>query len=447
MLVYSILMLLTSNFVVSTFVFAIVQYILIVVLFTKLLKLVFPGISVYYNLLIFSFFSLFTLEFFFFSKDIFFIFFLLINSYHTGAVVITLLCLYLTMKYVRDGGGWRLLLIFLLGVLIVVSDKLFVVLFVAPVCLTCAVLFKKVGLKRSLSLLIINVAFLVAGTVVFEQVHRDTYNMLGNTSGIAAPDLMKQQFAAFFGHMNGYFMEYGVRSLSIFLFLLSIVAMFYVFLRSIKRAQNLLIPFYALFSIIFSVVVTCAPMLIGQYGGVDCLRYNIYPVYLMVLNLSVFLVYAKKSAVFAKVARPALLGLNLFLLVIGLYELKPAGLKGYFNYYPETAKLVDELAERENLKYGVANYWDAKKITMFSKKGVKVYAVFDDISFYLHVANNRWFLDNKFNFVVLNRFNDTTLYKTVLKDIEYLSYTPGLKLVRTRPFHYFKFSGSRVISE
>ncbi|PBQ31617.1 hypothetical protein CNR22_07495 [Sphingobacteriaceae bacterium] len=59
----------------------------------------------------------------------------------------------------------------------------------------------------------------------------------------------------------------------------------------------------------------------------------------------------------------------------------------------------------------MADYWVSKKVTLFSRTGVRVHAVFDDLNLYPHVANANWFYNNKFNFIVLNRMGDTTIFK------------------------------------
>jgi hypothetical protein len=143
--------------------------------------------------------------------------------------------------------------------------------------------------------------------------------------------------------------------------------------------------------------------------------------------------------------RLALIGLNLLFLVIALTQLRPRGLYDFFNYYPEKAMLVDVVAQKANLKRGVANYWDAKEITMFSKKGIEVRAVFDDVSLHDHVANDNWYFGKDFDFVVWTKFNDTTLIRKRLKDIRVISDSPKLRLVKTHPFTYLAFVGGSPV--
>jgi len=446
MLVYFLLMFITNDFIIASFVFSIVQYVILGFLFTKILRVIFPSASAYYNMLIYALLSFFILEFFFFTKDFYYIFLILVNSYHTGAFVMMLLCTYLTFQYIQDRKLFRLLLIFCIGFLMMLSDKLFLVLYVAPVCFTMACMFKKTGLRPALYLISTCALFVYSGNEAFNSIDKEHYNLLGTPGNEPSVDKMLQQFGTFLDQMKFYLGSYGIRSVILCLFVVSFTLMVYVFIHSLRKAVKGLVPVYALFSISFSLGVLCAPMIAGKYEGWDCIRYNAYPFYFTVLNVAVFFGYSIKSDALSKFGRYGLLSFTLLLLGIGVWQLKPAGLKAYFNYCPANARLVDELADRENLKFGVGNYWEAKEITMFSKKGVKVYAVFDDIALYLHVANDAWFFDNMFNFVVLNDFKDTTLYRTKLKDIRYVTNTPQLKLVKTRPFFYNRIIGGTAIN-
>jgi len=88
-------------------------------------------------------------------------------------------------------------------------------------------------------------------------------------------------------------------------------------------------------------------------------------------------------------------------------------LNEYFSYSPKIVKSLDEKKDVGQLKYGVANYWDAKVITLFSKKGIRVYPVNDNLIPYDHVTNENCFYakNAEFNFFIINHVLDTTLYR------------------------------------
>lgn len=446
MTVYFILMYLTNNFIVSSFIFSFVQYIFLGFIFIKILRAIFPNASPYYNLLICALLSVFLLEFFFFTKDFLYVFLLMVNAYHTGAFIGALVCVFFSFRFISSGKKIWLLWILIVGFLMVISDRLFIVLYVAPVCVTALILYKRLSLKMVLNLVGTNIIFATAGLIVFAMIDSDAYQAAHDHTAIGGSSVIKEQLLRFLGQMYDMMSTVGFRSFTLYLFIVSLLLTIYVFIRSIRKSSNVLISCYSCFSIIFSLGVILAPMLSGKYISNDCIRYNIYPVYLAVLNLAVFLCCVREGRSSLRVGRFLLVGLNMAMLAAGFSQLKAGGLKEFFKYYPDEVRLVDELAEKENLKYGVGDYWDAKKITLFSKKGVKVYPVFSDIALNLHVANDRWFFDNIFNFVVLNRLGDTTTYKSVLKNINYVSYTDKLRLVKTDSFTYRRSTGGIAIN-
>jgi len=58
---------------------------------------------------------------------------------------------------------------------------------------------------------------------------------------------------------------------------------------------------------------------------------------------------------------------------------------------PRLTQFMDEVASREHLKYGFAGYWQARPITLFSRTGLRVYAVDGSMNPYLWVSNLQWY--------------------------------------------------------
>ncbi len=71
----------------------------------------------------------------------------------------------------------------------------------------------------------------------------------------------------------------------------------------------------------------------------------------------------------------------------------------FAEYYPPWVRCVDENAARLGLKYGVAEYWTARPITMMSKRDLQVVQVQRDMS-PLHWVNNSAWFDIQPEFVV-----------------------------------------------
>ena len=101
---------------------------------------------------------------------------------------------------------------------------------------------------------------------------------------------------------------------------------------------------------------------------------------------------------------------------VAKYEVK-TGIRDYLAYYPDKARILDDLKDEHQLKYGIAEYWDAKLMTSFSRNGVRLYTVFDEgFTPWYHVANKNWYHDggkgaNKdpvFNYILTDGFKKTS---------------------------------------
>ena len=136
----------------------------------------------------------------------------------------------------------------------------------------------------------------------------------------------------------------------------------------------------------------------------------------------------------------------LFFAVLAFFRMDKDGLNQYFNHYPPLVAKIDSLAGPWELRQGVGNHWVSKKVTMFSKKNVRIRTVFEDLSIYDHVGNEQWFFNNIFTFVVLNNFSDTTLYRREIKNAQVIFNDRDLKVVKTSPFGYKRETGYRVVS-
>ncbi|PBQ31618.1 hypothetical protein CNR22_07500 [Sphingobacteriaceae bacterium] len=443
--VYFLLNFISQNFIIASFLFSFAQCLFLSFILVKLFRLIFPLASPFYTLFIYTFLCLFLLEFFFFSKNFINVFFLLVNAYHTGAFLMTLLCAFFTFKYINGKNGLWLLLLLVTGFLSVISDRLFLVFFSAPMIASCLLLIKRLNWKPTTLLTVAIITFSWLGLKVFKQIDSFPYPMLDETKP-ADFSIISMQAEIYFDQISTYLLRFGFMALTMYLFIVSLFLMAYVFLKSIRHENDKLISFYSLFSLIFSVCVILTPLVSGRYTGGDCLRYNVYPFYLGILNLAVFIMFLSRGKQANKVLSFSLVGLNLIFFMLALTQISPKGINEFFNYYPKKAQQMDALAEKEHLHQGVANYWDAKVMTMFSKKGVIVRAVFDNISVHKHVANENWYFENRFNFVVISGFNDTSQYRSQVRDVQMVIDQPNFKVVKTNDFTYLKFKGGEVVN-
>lgn len=438
-----------ANFIMSSFVFSFIQYFSILFLFRSLLKMLFPENYRLYLPVIFVLLSFFLLEFFFFSKDFFYTFYIISNSYHTGSFVMALVCLWLLLRCIHNRKPYLLALLALISLLSVVSDRLFIVQFSAPAFLVCLVYLKKLEFKRGVLLLSQLVLPVVIGLLLYKLIPRFNFASFDNPHKLMALEDVWGSWQMLSGQMLAYMKEFSFRAVTLYLFFVTFIMRIWMVFDLRRQKENWRFAFYILFSLFFDVIVFFAPVLNGNYSGYDTLRYNIYPVYFAVLNTAVTLAYlgTKPNLLSSfKLLRPLFSIIIVFLLGYSLVNISFTGLSAFLNHYPPEVKRMDDVAEELRLKRGVANYWDAKKTTMFSKKGLKVYAVYDDLVLYTHVTNRTWFYsDIPFNFVMLNQLNDTSLYKGHFKNTKVIKRPNGLFIALVPGFKYDRANGNAPV--
>jgi len=185
-----------------------------------------------------------------------------------------------------------------------------------------------------------------------------------------------------------------------------------------------------------------APVINGNYSGWDTLRYNVGYFYLGILNLG-FIVYLvtqnqKFQSRYFSMLQLLVIVLMVLALFAGITRYSHRGVQAFFNYYPKEVQALDKLAQAHGLKMGVGNYWVAKHSTMFSKNGVIIHPVFDHLQPFYHTMNENMFYDDGaiYNFIVLNRFVDTSTYKRYIGEGILLDAGANLKIIKVDPFKF-----------
>ncbi len=439
MFLYFFLMLITgSNFILSSFLFALIQYGIILILLAKIFEEVLPDYSKHFISLIYVLLSFFFLETLFFTKDFTYTFYLISNSYHTGAFVLTLFCFLITIKVVKANDAKSLILLFIIGLLGVFSDRLFIVLYPIPMLITGLLFYKKIGVSKTIKLVVVICLFVIIGLKIFSYIGHTGVIFFDKPYRIMSFENVKNSFEIFTGQILGYLRTFGYRSFTIYLFIISLLCMVVLFFQT-RKSEHFISNLFAVFSLVFSGVVLIAPILNGNYSGTDTLRYNIYPFYFSALSLTIFTCYQLKEVKLIQGSKYISIMAISIVLVSGLSKISEKKLSDYFSYYPKSVEEIDKISKEQNLLCGIGNYWDAKKTTLFSRKGVRIYSVFDDLAVYDHVANVNWFFGkNKFNLVLLNKNADTTVLSKTFSSYKIVQRTSDYFLVKTNIFTYQK---------
>jgi hypothetical protein len=208
--------------------------------------------------------------------------------------------------------------------------------------------------------------------------------------------------------MMDYLASVGFRSFQIIFTFLSIpVCLVYYFKNRKSLGQKQL--FLLLFYVFFCTCTFAAPIINGNYTGIDTIRYNIYPFFFAAIFFAWgfgFLLEKKLNISYSTgISLSLLIG---FTFIISL-KINAYGFQKYLNYYPENLSEIDSVAGKYNLKKGIGDYWSSRKSTILSKKNVVILSVYEGCNIQELGTNINWYYEGEFDFVVANSISSEAL--------------------------------------
>ncbi len=466
MILYFIINAIFKNFILSMFIFSIIQYSAILLLFYKLFK----TLNINIKLIHISAANLIMLLFFFVSlitKDFVFTFYLLSVSYHLGAFVMTVLCLIFTFNYINKNDNKFLYYLLFFGTLATISDRLFIIMYTLPLLSLSILFFFKQYKKTFIKLFSTILSFTALGLIIFKILKTSSYiHIISLSWKFLNIGNIKNSFNIMMGQHLKYISLLDLRGLIVilsmisFLIILGILANNLYKLFKSKEINNSIIieTAYLLFSTSFCLIVFFMPVINGNYVSWAMLRYNIYVFYLCIFNYAYILYFfSEKKYIITKVLQTTIIIATIFLVFIsirisGKTEIKQ-NLTKFFNYYPTKVKNIDEAAEKNNLKFGVANYWYAKYITMFSKQDIRLYTVHDNLCPWYHVMNENWYYKNEkgkfknpeFTFIISNSINKDIITKKLGIAKDTIQCDNDIQILKYEVFKYDKATRQPII--
>jgi len=320
---------------------------------------------------------------------------------HHGAYLCLLASLFILVKYFQADSSKiaapYLAALVLITTLIVASDKIFVMQFVAPAVMTLLFfwLINQISCLRALIALAVLGLSVLLGYLLnhWLVVHQTGYNIK------LSPDNLVNNLSA----LKKLLLNFYGGSPFICLLILAIYGLCIIFLIRFATSgfrqpdpSNVLVSFFILTcgGINLTVLALC-----NLYLDEGSLRYMI-PVFTNpVILLPAMVLAMAGSAGYSldnKITSPVIITC---LLVVPISSPLKASLQK--SYYPELIECVDKLAQQTGLKRGFGEYWHARQLSMLSQVGVNVLAVNFDLSPYLWITNKSWYRD-PYDFAILS---------------------------------------------
>ena len=412
------------SFIPAAFTYSLVQLMILLTLLSILYRQFFPKIGYMHlgiGVLLMSLFLVETLI----DHDFIYTFYILSISYHLGAFIMALLALILTIRFFRKGKWPGLLTLFLLSCVAIMNDRLFMSMYSIPLMVLAVLLFKKDDFHSRLWKLLVTVLLSVGTGMLFFYLlsYHSPVNIIDLGWKVFQFDNILTSLKVLLGQHRDYLSRLDIRGVIDVLFLVSLVLHVVLLVKKLRRyfrgefyRINELI--YLLLFVAVTLVVLFMPVINGSYLAPSLMRYNVYSLFFGVFSFSYLAMkFEEKFRNGLKVIwlTAGLLGLSSIVLITGEFlknDVK-TGLSGFMHYYPGEVACLDSLAREYHLKNGVATYWKAKYITMFSKEDLRIFTAFESLAPWYHVMNENWYYyedgshhtPRPFNFVIMDNIS------------------------------------------
>lgn len=454
MLLFFIVRIFFSKFTTACLVYSMLQLVIVLFLLSWLYKSILEQIRLKHisaAILLMGMFLLVTLL----DNDFVYTFYLFSISYHMGTFMMCLLAAIFAFRYIKNGEKTILYWLFALITIATICDRLFLVLFSLPVLSWVVMLFfKQDDRKKILWLLLVNISAAALGLFLFRMVRLSGYiHIISLSWKVFNFDNVASSLSIFLEQHTSYLKSFGVRGLINILFILSLIIHIVLLVRNIYRllkakpVNSYSKIYYLLFFVAFSIIVLLTPVVNGSYVGWAILRYNIYALYWGIFSWGYlfYTFFRRTKNRFLYLSQGVVILLFLVASIISFAKNPPGkGLKKLINHYPDKVKCIDEFSRMKNVHYGIAEYWNAKYITMFSRENVRVYTVFNNLAPWYHVSNENWYyVDGKgkygnpeFEFVIADKLDKQKIMERLGEPIDSVICLDDIKVYKFEPFGF-----------
>ncbi len=420
--IYFTTMAITGDTIITTFIFGILQHLLIFIGILLIFRKLFSEDS-----WLLAGFAGFMMMMFLLgailSNDIIFAAFALVSTNHVGAFVMMLFTLTLSLSYLNRPKIPTLVWIFILSMLSVFSDRIFILMYSLPILFVLTLQY--INNKNRASLILsLSIILSTSLGVLLQNFVDGRFLYLSPTPDVISFVNILPAFKTMMADLAGFILALNTYTIIILLSLLSWILQFFISIKLIRKGDfKSPLSFYILFSVIYIQIIFWMPVVTGTYIAKHILRYNISAFYLSMINIPIIIYYFSSLRFNKKVITGLLkitcLVLFIVFMAIGTSHLSRSGIRNFFNYYPEFVKEIDEIATQENLLNGVGHFWISKPITTFSKNEVKIYHSWPNFVPYFHVNSRMSYTGagQIFNFAVISSFDDKNAYRKYL-DVE-----------------------------
>lgn len=461
MLIYFPIYAITKNFMITAFLYSVIQNVIIIFLIYQITKLIIKDFSFIYPAFI-NFLFILIYNTGIFGTFVNMRFHLICNGYHTSAFILALTGFILMLYYFKTEKKLYFWLITFLVILGTLNDKLFVLEFVIPAFIVNVYLVLKNTTKKVYILLIVNIVLSsVIGHLIYRGIILYTpWSFIPQDFGITSEKMkFSIDFAAKF--LSGQLKKFEFYSAILLIGYISHLLCLFISIKDFFKKSDTKVTYftvYCVFSITFFVFVYFTPIITGSFIYISIFRYVVFVFYFGLISFGILISTIKKIKII-KTTTFVLLFATLSMLISQSIKAKMfSSLSTNLKYKPEYVENLEKIAEKHtDLKLGVSHYWKARQSTMFNDKGLKIYATFyPKLNPELWTSSNRYWYFQKdenseipiFNFIVLQNDEDTIKFADFfgIENIEFIK-EGNISIIKTPDFKYIEETKQAQIIE
>lgn len=328
--------------------------------------------------------------------------YLIRSSHHFGSFLVGLAFIYLLLKIIESEklkAGYGLSLVVLIS-LIVMSDKIFLLQFVAP---SIAALFVLAVVKRLTWVALLRIIILFAigiavGLFLYQLVmkHITAYPVNYGWENI------KKNMTPFLSIFSRTFQSNYYYTIIFILFYIICLFLITTYLWRLlsKRTFFAIYSLDRLFVVIFVLFSLCGISFVVVSSSLGMMHRFVIPIFILPIcfipMIIAFVIKTKRHKLnFAKLSC-----ISMFIMLFSYTVLQASEFEFKSDYYPKYIQCFDNFVIETESKRGISEYWQSKKVTMLSKQGATVAQTNDVFDPYLWISTTEWYAD-RYDFVVV----------------------------------------------
>jgi len=378
--IYAFLFVLTKKVVVIHLIFGVIQITGLAYLLRKIGKIISDVISITSLLLIDLGLVLFFLQpNVLYTKQLF-------VPIHTGVFIVGLLSLLFVFLYYKTNRSKYLILVAILSILSIVSDKMYLEFFTLPVCLISVLLI--LNKKREGFIILLYVfASAILGELLYRLfVFKHWFVMT------ELPLHLSLSWEALHTYISILKKSLQGNWLMLFFFLFSMIIWIIECIRLIRvglvsRLTNIL-DLFGIYYVSFFGITMLSPILFNVFFSVESIRYICFAPFISLVFIPFYIqdILSKN-----KIYKYAIISTYSFVLLCFIInclrniQFKP------LDYRPDNVAFIDEMVSKYALKNGVAGYWNSNYYNAFTHSQASIHATSEQLNTYELLCDKRKF--------------------------------------------------------